>query len=145
MRLVLGYGALEMGLAFLPLTMAVAAVSLCSAGGLMLRYGAGDTLLPGLGLVAAGLLLFARAPVLGQYLLNVFPVMLVLGTGVGLAFPAVMALAMASATQRDAGLASGLINTTIQAGRALGLAVLAALATSHTRSLREAATRSRAP
>ncbi len=138
LRLVLGYGALEIGLAFLPMTMLVATVSLRYATGLMLRYGADVTLLPGLGLVAAGLLVFAHAPAHGQYLLDVLPVMLVLGTGVGLAFPAVMALAMARATERDAGLASGLINTTVQVGGALGLAVLAALATSHTNSLREA-------
>ena len=138
LRLVLGYNALEIGLAFLPLTMVVAAVSLRYASGLIARHGAGLTLLPGLGLVIAGLSMFAHAPVHGRYLPDVLPVMLVLGTGVGLAFPAVMALAMSSATGRDAGLASGLINTTVQVGGALGLAVLAAIATSHTDRLREA-------
>ena len=138
LRLVLGYNALEIGLAFLSLTMVVAGVSLRYASGLIARHGAGLTLLPGLGLVTAGLSMFAHAPVHGRYLPDVLPVMLVLGTGVGLAFPAVMALAMSSATGRDAGLASGLINTTVQVGGALGLAVLAAIATSHTDRLREA-------
>src|SRR5207244_2286329 len=138
LRLVLGYNALAIGLAFLPMTMVVAAVSLRYASGLIARHGAGLTLLPGLGLVTAGLFMFARVPVHGRYLPDVLPVMLVLGSGVGLAFPAVMALAMSSATERDAGLASGLINTTVQVAGALGLAVLAALATRRTSSLRQA-------
>jgi MFS family permease len=116
----------------------VAVVSLRYAGGLIARYGPARTLLSGLALVAAGLLLFAHAPADGPYLRSMLPVMAVLGTGVGLAFPAVMALAMSRATEQDAGLASGLINTTVQAAGALGLAVLASLATSHANQLRRA-------
>jgi hypothetical protein len=85
-----------------------------------------------------GLLLFARAPVDGSYATDVLPVMVILGTGIALAFPALMTLAMSGATRRDAGLASGLVNTTVQVGGALGLAVLATLAATRTGDLRGA-------
>jgi MFS family permease len=99
---------------------------------LIMRFGARRTLLPGMVLVAAGLLLFARAPVHGSYLRDVLPVMVLLGVGVGSSFPALMTLAMSGAPREDAGLASGLVNTAAQVGGALGLAVLATL--SSTRS-----------
>ena len=102
LRLVLGYRPLQIGLAFLPLTALVAVVSLRYAGRLIARHGPARTLLPGLALVAAGLFLFAHAPADGGYLPSVLPVMAVLGAGVGLAFPAVMALAMSQATERGA-------------------------------------------
>jgi MFS family permease len=86
-------------------------------------------------LAGVGLLLFARAPVEGSYLTDILPVMLLLGGGAGLAFPALMTLAMSGATQSDAGLASGLVNTTVQVGGAIGLAVLATLATERTHGL----------
>jgi sugar phosphate permease len=78
----------------------------------------------------AGLALFARAPVDGDYVVHILPVMVLLGIGAGLCFPALMTLAMSGATPREAGLASGLINTTAQVGGALGLAVLATLSAS---------------
>ncbi len=132
---VLGYDAIETGLAFLPVAVLIGALSLGFSANLNMRFGARATLLPGLGLVVAGLLLFARAPVDGSYLVDVFPVMLLLGIGAGLAFPSLATLAMSGATQSDSGLASGLVNTSLQVGGAFGLAILATLATTRTDSL----------
>jgi EmrB/QacA subfamily drug resistance transporter len=136
LRRVLGYDALEIGLAFLPVTIAMGTLSIRYSERLIMRFGARRTLLPGLGLVALGLILFARVPVNGSYLKDVLPTMILLGTGVGSCFPALMTIAMSGATRRDAGLASGLVNTTAQVGGALGLAVLATLSASHTKHLR---------
>jgi MFS family permease len=93
-------------------------------------------LVAGLVAAAVGLVLFARSTVDGPYLVDVFPVMLLLGLGAGLAFPALMTLAMSGATPSDSGLASGFVNTTVQVGGAIGLAVLATLATERTAGLR---------
>jgi MFS family permease len=79
--------------------------------------------------------LFAGAPVDASYVADVLPSMLLLGAGAGLAFPALMMLAMSSATPADSGLASGLVNTSLQVGGAIGLAVLATLATTRTENL----------
>jgi hypothetical protein len=101
-----------------------------------MRFGARKLMFPGLGLIAARLALFALAPTGGGgYLSQVFPVTLLIGTGAGLCFPALMTLAMSSATPQDAGLASGLVNTTAQVGGALGLAVLATVSASRTNAL----------
>jgi EmrB/QacA subfamily drug resistance transporter len=124
---VLHYDALEIGLAFLPTTIVMGALSLRYSERLIMRFGARRTLLPGMVLVAAGLLLFARVPVHGNYARDVLPVMILLGLGVGSSFPALMTLAMSGAAREDAGLASGLVNTAAQVGGALGLAVLATL------------------
>jgi EmrB/QacA subfamily drug resistance transporter len=132
---VLGYDALEIGLAFLPVAVLIGALSLGLSARLNMRFGARATLLPGLVLILAGLLLFARAPVGGSYLIDILPVMVLLGIGAGLCFPSLMTLAMSDATASDSGLASGLINTTTQVGGALGLAVLATLSTTRTSSL----------
>jgi EmrB/QacA subfamily drug resistance transporter len=132
---VLGYDALHIGLGFLPVTVAMGTLSIRYSDRLVIRFGATTTLLSGLVLVAVGLALFTRAPVGGSYLTDVLPVMVLLGTGAGLAFPALMTLAMSGATPADAGLASGLINTTAQVGAALGLAVLATLSTSRSQAL----------
>src|SRR4029078_5475341 len=88
--------------------------------------------IPGLALIAAGLGLFARVPVDGVYLADVLPTMVLIGAGARLTFPALMTIAMSGATPSDAGLASGLVNTTVQVGGALGLAVLATLAATRT-------------
>ena len=132
---VLGYDALEVGLAFLPVTMVIGTLSLGFSERLNMRFGPKVTLLPSLVLIAAALVLFARAPVNGDYLTDVLPVMVLLGLGAGMSFPSLMTLAMSGATPRDAGLASGLVNTTLQVGGAIGLAVLATLATSRTEHL----------
>jgi EmrB/QacA subfamily drug resistance transporter len=135
MQRVLRYDALQIGLAFLPTTVVMGTMSLRLSEPLIMRFGAKYTLLPGLALVAAGLALFTRAPVHGTYLGDVLPTMILLGVGIGMAFPALMKLAMSGATQSDAGLASGLVNTTVQVGGALGLAVLATLAATRTNNL----------
>jgi EmrB/QacA subfamily drug resistance transporter len=132
---VLGFDALEVGLAFLPVTVIIGTLSLGFSARLNMRFGPRATLLPGLGLIAAGLILFARAPVGATYVTDVLPAMILLGTGAGLSFPSLMTLAMSGATRSDSGLASGLVNTTLQVGGALGLAVLATLSTTRTDNL----------
>jgi EmrB/QacA subfamily drug resistance transporter len=137
---VLHYDALRIGLAFLPVTLIMGILSIRYSDRLVTRYGARTVLLAGLLLITAGLVLFARAPVDGRFVWDVLPVMVLLGVGGGVAFPALMALAMSGATADDAGLASGLINTTAQVGAALGLAVLATLAAGRTEALRATGT-----
>jgi EmrB/QacA subfamily drug resistance transporter len=132
---VLHYDAIEVGLAFLPVAVGIAALSLSVTARLMMRFGAKPTLIGGLALVAAGLIVFRGAPVNAGYLGDLLPAMVLLGVGAGLVFPSLMTLAMSAATPEDAGLASGLVNTTQQVGGALGLAVLATLATTRTNSL----------
>ena len=122
---VLGYDALETGLAFLPTTIVMGVLTVRYSEPLIMRFGARTLLFPGLALIAVGLALFTLAGPDGSYLVNVLPVILLIGIGVAVCFPALMTLAMSGATQEDAGLASGLINTTAQVGGALGLAVLA--------------------
>jgi EmrB/QacA subfamily drug resistance transporter len=135
MQRILHYDALEIGLAFLPVTLIMGTLSVRYAERLAMRFGARALMFPGLGLIMVGLLLFARAPVHGDYALDILPVMVLFGTGAGICFPALMGLAMSGATPSDAGLASGLVNTTAQVGGALGLAVLATLSASHSQSL----------
>jgi predicted MFS family arabinose efflux permease len=132
---ILGYSPLEVGLAFLPSCIVMGTLSLGFAEKLIMGIGARAALIAGLVAAAAGLLLFTQAPVNGDYLTHLLAVMVLLGTGAGLAFPALMTLAMSGATQSDAGLASGLVNTTVQVGGAVGLAVLATLATERTDGL----------
>jgi EmrB/QacA subfamily drug resistance transporter len=132
---VLGYDALETGLAFLPTTIVMGILTVRYSEPLIMRFGARTLLFPGLALIALGLALFTLAGPDGSYLLNVLPVILLIGIGVAVCFPALMTLAMSGATQEDAGLASGLINTTAQVGGALGLAVLATVSASRTENL----------
>ena len=136
LRRILGYDPLQIGLAFLPVAVVMGALSMRYTDRLVMRFGARPTMFTGLGLIAAGLALFAVAPAAGgAYLSHIFPVALLVGTGAGLCFPALMALAMSSATPQDAGLASGLVNTTAQVGGALGLAVLATVSASRSSTL----------
>jgi EmrB/QacA subfamily drug resistance transporter len=128
---ILGYDALEIGLAFLPVTIIMGTLSVRYSERLVMRFGARTTLLPGFVLI----IWFAQVPVHGHYLTDVLPTMILLGTGAGISFPALMGLAMSGAKPEDAGLASGLVNTTAQVGGALGLAVLATVATSRTTHL----------
>jgi EmrB/QacA subfamily drug resistance transporter len=134
---VLGYDALEVGLAFLPVALSIGTLSLGFSARLITRFGARATLLPGLALIAAGLALFARVPVHAAYWADVFPSMLLLGVGAGLTFPSLMTLAMSGATERDSGLASGVVNMALQVGGALGLAILATLSATRTHHLIE--------
>jgi EmrB/QacA subfamily drug resistance transporter len=135
LRRVLGYDALEIGLAFLPVTIAMGSMSIRFSEPLITRFGARALLPPGLALIAVALALLAIAPVHANYLTGLLPSMVLLGTGAGACFPALMGVAMSGATPSDAGLASGLVNTTAQVGGALGLAVLATLSASHTNKL----------
>jgi EmrB/QacA subfamily drug resistance transporter len=135
LRRVLGYDALQIGLSFLPVTVAMGTLSIRYSERIVTRFGARNALIAGMPLIMAGLALFARAGVHGSYFANVLPSMALLGIGAGVAFPALMNVAMTGATNEDAGLASGLVNTTAQVGGALGLAVLATLSESHTRAL----------
>ncbi len=135
MERTLGYGPLKLGLAFLPVALAIGALSLGLSARLITRFGARTVVLPGLALIVAGLALLTRAPVDAWYGTALLPGMLLLGVGLGVVFPALMTLAMSGATASDAGLASGLVNTSLQVGGALGLAVLATLATSRTNHL----------
>jgi predicted MFS family arabinose efflux permease len=137
MQRVLHYDALQIGLAFLPATLIMGSLSLRYSERLITRFGARRTLLPGLVLIMASLILFVRSPVGGRYVVDVLPTMVLLGTGVGVCFPALMTLSMSGATQSDAGLASGLVNTSLQVGGALGLAVLATLASTRAHNLQQ--------
>jgi EmrB/QacA subfamily drug resistance transporter len=132
MQRVLGYDPLQIGLAFLPTTLVMGGLSLRYSERLITRFGAQRVLVPGLVLVMASLLGFTQAPVGGAYAIHLLPLMVLMGAGVAVAFPALMTLAMSGATPSDAGLASGLVNTTVQVGGALGLAVLATLAATQT-------------
>jgi EmrB/QacA subfamily drug resistance transporter len=122
---VLHYDALETGLAFLPVSALIGILSLGFSARLSERYGATTVLLPGLALIVVGLLGFARAPVDGSYLGDLLPVMIPIGIGAGLFFPALTTLAMSGVSPSESGLASGLINTSLQVGGSIGLAVLA--------------------
>jgi len=135
LRRVLGYDALQIGLAFLPVTVTMGLLSIRYSERLLMRFGPHGTLAPGLLLIAVALVLFAQVPVSGGYVVHVLPSMLLLGIGAGTCFPALMNVAMSGTEPHEAGLASGLVNTTAQVGGALGLAVLATLSTSRSQHL----------
>ncbi len=111
-------------------------MSLGVSARLNLRFGPRATLLPGLVLVAIALAYFSRAPVDGDYVTDVLPVVVLLGAGAGLVFPALTTISMSGVLPHDAGLASGVVNTSMQVGGAFGLAVLATLASDRTETLR---------
>lgn len=129
-----GYGAAETGLAMLPAAAVIGAVSLGVSARLSTRFGERDVLLAGIAALIGVLALLSRLPVQAHYAVDLLPAML-LAAGFGLALPALTALAMSGADEEDAGLASGVFNTTQQIGMALGVAVLSTLAASRTRSL----------
>ncbi|MEU8763508.1 MFS transporter [Streptomyces sp. NPDC048659] len=134
MQRVLGYGAAETGLGMLPAAAVVGLVSLGLSARLITRFGERNVLLTGLALLVAMLVLLARLPVHASYAVDLLPPML-LAAGFGLALPALTALGMSGADEADAGLASGLFNTTQQIGMALGIAVLSTLAAARTETL----------
>ena len=135
LQLVLGYDPLQVGLAFLPGSLLMGVLSLGFTDKLNMRFGPRNVLITGLSFLLVAMLLFARTPVDGSYLVDVFPTMIIFGAGAGVAFPALMMLAMSGATPSDAGLASGLVNTTGQVGGAIGLALLATISTERTQTL----------
>jgi EmrB/QacA subfamily drug resistance transporter len=132
---VLRYDALHVGLAFLPATLAMAIAALRVSEPLITRIGAAYSLFPGLAAIGTALLLFARMPVDAVYAADVMPAMVLLGLGAGVAFPALETIAMSGAAPSEAGLASGLANTSLNVGGAVGLALLATLATERTHGL----------
>jgi EmrB/QacA subfamily drug resistance transporter len=135
LQLVLGYSPLEVGLAFLPGNLVMGAVSIWLSARLVMRFGIRLPLAVGLLFAAVGLLLFARAPVDGNFVVDVLPSMILLGLGAGMAFNPVLLAAMSDVEPTEAGLASGVVNTSFMMGGALGLAVLASLAASRTDTL----------
>jgi EmrB/QacA subfamily drug resistance transporter len=135
LQLVLGYSPLEVGLAFLPGNLVMGALSIGLSAKLVMRFGIRKPLAVGLFLAAIGLLLFARAPVDGNFVVDVLPSMILLGLGAGMAFNPVLLAAMSDVEPTEAGLASGVVNTSFMMGGALGLAVLASLAASRTDTL----------
>jgi MFS family permease len=135
MQRVLEYGPLQIGLAFLPNTVAMAALSIGLAARLITRFGAQRALLAGLSGIALGMLLFARSPVRADYVADLLPGMILLGLGAGLAFTSLSMLAMNDVTPADSGLASGLLNTSTQVAAALGLSILATISSEHARGL----------
>jgi EmrB/QacA subfamily drug resistance transporter len=135
LQLVLGYSPLQVGLAFLPGNLIMMAFSLGLSAKLVMRFGIRLPLAAGLLVAAAGLALFARAPVDGSFVVDVLPSMILLGFGAGMAFNPVLLAAMSDVEPSDAGLASGVVNTSFMMGGALGLAVLASLAASRTDTL----------
>ena len=135
LQLVLGYSPLEVGLAFLPTTIIMGAFSLGLSAKLVMRYGIRAPLGVGMLLATAGLVLFARAPVDGNLFVDVFPSMVLLGLGAGIAFNPLLLAAMGDVEPHEAGLASGVVNTAFMMGGALGLAVLASVAAHRTETL----------
>ncbi|MBB1624187.1 MFS transporter [Achromobacter sp. UMC71] len=135
MQLVLGYDAMQVGLAFLPANLIMAAFSLGLSAKLVMRFGIRGPLTTGLLLAALGLALFARAPIGGSFVADVMPGMLLLGLGAGIAFNPMLLAAMSDVEPSQSGLASGVVNTAFMMGGALGLAVLASLAAARSAAL----------
>ena len=138
LQLVLGYTPLQIGLAFLPGNLIMGALSIGLSAKLVMRYGIRKPLVTGLLLASAGLLLLVRAPVDGTFVTDVLPSMILLGLGAGMAFNPVLLAAMGDVDPAEAGLASGVVNTSFMMGGALGLAVLASAAASRTSTLVDA-------
>ncbi len=129
------YDALQIGLAFLPVTICMGTLSVRYSERLITRFGARAVSLTGLVLMTAALALLAVAPADADYLTQLLPTMALLGLGAGACFPALIGFAMDGVEPHQAGLASGLVNTTAQIGGALGLAVLATLSSTRTQQL----------
>ncbi|WP_031157817.1 MFS transporter [Streptosporangium roseum] len=134
MQKVLGYGALATGLAMLPAAVAIGGVSLSVSARVNTRFGERAVLLTGLALLLGAMGWLTRVPVNADYVTDLLPVMLLIAGG-GLVLPALTTLGMSGARADDAGLASGLFNTTQQIGMAIGVAVLSTLAASRTEEL----------
>lgn len=135
---VLGYDPLQIGLAFLPMTVIMGTISLKFSEPLIMRFGPKKILLPSMLLIATGLGLMAQISVNANYVTDILPAFAIMGLGIGPSFPSIMTLAMSASTNEDAGLASGIINTSAQVGGALGLAVLATLSATRSDALEAA-------
>jgi MFS family permease len=132
LQLVLGYSPLKVGLAFVPANIIMAAFSLGISAKLVMRFGFRLPLTVGLTIASVGLLLFARAPVDGSFVVDVLPGMILGGIGAGMAFNPMLLAAMSDVEPQESGLASGIVNTAFMMGGAVGLAILAAIASSRT-------------
>jgi EmrB/QacA subfamily drug resistance transporter len=132
---VLGYNAIDTGLAFMPLTIAIAALSSGLSARAVERFGSLQTLSVGLVGIIVGLLLLANAGVHAAYFPDLFFAFLALGLGAGASFLPLLTIGMSDAPKRDAGLASGIINVSVQLFGAIGLAALGTVATDHTKAL----------
>jgi MFS family permease len=128
MQLVLGYSPLEVGLAYLPSTVIWGTVSFALSDKAVMRFGIKPPLIFGLTLMTLGVLWFARAPVDGSFAVDVLPAMVLQGFGAGIGFNPILLAAMGDVGPMEAGLASGIVNTSFMMGGALGLAVIASLA-----------------
>ncbi len=135
LQLVLGYSPMQVGLAFLPGNVVMGFCSVVISAPIVMRFGIRRPLAAGLLLAAAGLGLFAVAPIDGSFVVHVLPGMLLLGLGAGIAFNPMLLAAMNDVGPRDSGLASGVVNTAFMMGGALGLAMIASLAAARTQSL----------
>ena len=135
LQLVLDYSPFQVGLAFLPPNLIMGAFSVGLSAKLVMRYGIRGPAAVGLLIAAAGLVLFARAPVGGSYVTDVLPSMVLLAFGAGIAFNPLLLAAMSDVAPEESGLASGVVNTSFMMGGALGLSILASLAASRTDSL----------
>jgi EmrB/QacA subfamily drug resistance transporter len=135
LQLVKGYTPLEVGLAYLPGTIVWGSSSLLLSDRLVMRFGIKKPLIAGMALMFVALLLLARVPVDGNYFLDVLPATLLVGLGAGIAFNPILLAAMSGVAPTEAGLASGVVNTSFMMGGAVGLAILASLADSRTSSL----------
>jgi EmrB/QacA subfamily drug resistance transporter len=138
LQLILDYNPLEVGLAFVPADVIMALFSLGLSARIVMRFGIRGPIWVGLLFGAAGLALFARAPLDGRFVVDVLPGMLLLGVGAGMAFNPVLLAAMGDVGPEESGLASGVVNTSFMLGGALGLAILASLADAHTLGLQAA-------
>jgi EmrB/QacA subfamily drug resistance transporter len=137
LQLVLGYSPLDVGLAYLPSTLIMAAGSIALSDRLVMRFGVKPPIVVGLSCFAIGLLWFARAPADGSFVVDVLPGMIVMGIGGGITFNPLLLAAMGDVAPTESGLASGIVNTAFMMGGALGLAVLVSIADSRTDTLRD--------
>ena len=136
MQQVLGYDAMQVGLAYLPTNLIMAAFSLGLSAKIVMRFGAKRAVTAGMALVTVGLVLFAKAPFGGTFWIDVFPGFALMGIGAGMALNPMILVAMGDVAPSEAGLASGVINTSFMMGGALGLAVLASVAASRSEAAR---------
>jgi EmrB/QacA subfamily drug resistance transporter len=135
LQLVLGYSPLEVGLAFLPTSLIMGAFSLGLSAKLVMTFGIKPPLVVGMLFMAAGLLLFARMPVDGSFVVDFLPPGILLAIGAGMGFNPLLLAAMGDVDQSEAGLASGVVNTAFMMGGALGLAVLVSVSDRRSDSL----------
>ena len=130
-----GYGALETGLAFLPLTLIMGVMSVGVTARLMGRFGPIRVLLVGLTAIAAALVLLSQLPAHASYFPTIFVPFALLGLGAGMSFLPLMTIAMAEVPLADAGLASGIVNASLQISAAIGIAALGTVAAERTKVL----------